>query len=377
MRELRETKEKLLTEELGKLSVEICRGNFQIRLRQVPGPGNKLNYVVDDIPSTYFAIKQLEHNIRTVYNVKQSNRFEIIFQLQGVLADRFPKYVIRTDVIDFYESIPQESLLKRIDEDALLILPSRKLIRQILNSYRNLSGSQVGLPRGVGISAYLAELYMRPFDAAIKAHQEVVYYARYVDDMMIIFAPRPNMSAERFWRFVKERAAAFGLTLNVAEKTMKRNLERPRRVELEYLGYKLTFGEGSLKITLGDKRRGAYKDRIKRSFDAYLRRQRFDEKRARRLLVRRVQFNTGNTRLSNNKKNVMVGVYYSNSLLSSLEDLKFLDGCLRSQIGSLKSTRLKNRLKKLSFEEGFLRKTFREFGTRELKQIVKPWKYEK
>jgi hypothetical protein len=334
MGDLRERKEKLLTAELEGIANQISRGNLQISLTQASGPGKKMNYVVDETPATFFALKQLQRNVQTIYGVKQSNRSEIVSQLSGILADKFPKYVIRTDIKDFYESIPQEALLKTIDADALLALPSRSLLRQILNRYRDLSRSKVGIPRGIGISAYLAELHMRAFDAAISAHPELLYYARYVDDMVIMFAPRPNLSVRRLEPFVRKQAAEQALPLN-RTKTIRYDLSTPRLCQLEYLGYKLTFGEGSVGITLSDKRIAGYKNRIKRSFDAYLRRQRFDEKRARRLLVRRIQFLTGNTRLSNNKKHVMTGIYYSNSLLSGLQDLEVLDQSLKSRIDSL------------------------------------------
>ena len=50
------------------------------------------------------------------------------------------------------------------------------------------SGS--GVPRGFGVSAYLSELYMREIDNEIKALPDVIYYARYVDDIVIIFSPK-------------------------------------------------------------------------------------------------------------------------------------------------------------------------------------------
>lgn len=39
------------------------------------------------------------------------------------------------------------------------------------------------------MSAYLAELYMRDIDKQIKSLPTVSYYARYVDDIIIVFTP--------------------------------------------------------------------------------------------------------------------------------------------------------------------------------------------
>ncbi len=373
--QLKKTKEELLTKELERISSEIAAGTIGITLKPVTIPGGKTAYTVARNPVSYFAIKQVQSNLNRVYGVKQSNRFEIISQLRNILGDPFPKYVIRTDVTDFYESIRQEDLLKKIDADGLLALPSRKIISQILKRYSSLPSSPTGIPRGIGISAYLAELYMRKFDDAIKAHSEVIYYPRYVDDMVVIFAPRPNSSINRLLPFVSRQAAQLGLKLNPT-KTSKHNLDKPRERKLEYLGYQFTFGKNPIRIGLGDKTKQKYKDRIKRSFDAYLKRAQFDQKRARRLLVKRIEFLTGNTRLLNSKHHVMIGIFYSNSLLSNSDELKALDDCLKTQTNLIKSPSLRKRLGKFSFQDGFSQRRYHAFNVREMSQIVGLWKHE-
>ena len=133
----------------------------------------------------YFIIKQLQRNIRKLYKVKQSDRHQIVSQLSCLLNDEFPKYLIRTDIQEFYESIPHDKLLEIIDHENLLSFTSKKYIKSILNEYKTLSASDNGLPRGIGVSAYLAELYMRQFDRKVKDDNEVIFYARYVDDIVI------------------------------------------------------------------------------------------------------------------------------------------------------------------------------------------------
>ncbi len=106
--------------------------------------------------NTFFALKQIQYNFRKLYKVKQANRFAIVSQIKGLLDDNFPKYVIRTDIQEFYESIPHDILLQKLNEENLLTFYSKKILFQILNEYKRLSGSEKGLPRGVGVSAYLA-----------------------------------------------------------------------------------------------------------------------------------------------------------------------------------------------------------------------------
>ncbi len=372
---LKKKKEELLTKELENISSEIASGNMRVGLQQVAIPGGKIAYAVDKTPKAYFIIKQLQQNVRKLYKVKQSSRYEIICQLKAALGDPFPKYIIRTDIRDFYESVSCEKLLRKLDEDALLTLPSRTIIRQILRDYQTLSGGLTGIPRGIGISAYLAELYMRQFDEAIRALDGIAFYARYVDDIVTAFSASPDSSATDLLPFVKEKAAVLGLKLNPG-KTSEYDCRKPGKHELEYLGYKIMFGDGSVRVGLSTKRDKKYKSRIKRSFDVYARQAQLSEKKARRLLIKRIEFLAGNTRLLNNKANIMTGVFYSNSLLSSADELESIDRALRAQARAIKPLSLRNSLKRFSFQDGFLERRFRAFTTQELAEIVEIWKYE-
>jgi hypothetical protein len=374
-RELETKKESLLTKELEKASDEICGGNFRVGLQSVTIPSGKKAYAVDNTPSVYFAMKQLQSNIRSAYAVKQSSRYEIICQLTRILGDRFPKYVVRTDIKDFYETIPREKLLKRIDADAFLTLPTRKIIHEVLSEFERLAGSVTGVPRGIGISAYLAELYMREFDKLVRAREGVIYYARYVDDIVVIFSPEPNSRLDQLLPFIKEQAKALNLALN-PEKTDDYDLSSPKKCEFEFLGYRITFGLSRTRVGLGDARMKKYEDRIKRSFDEYKKRAAYQERKARRLLIKRIKFLTGNTRLQNNKGNVMIGTFFSNSLLSDSNELRPLDDALKAEVNSIASASLKHQLNKFSFEEGFSQKRYHPFSTHELSQIVGLWKHE-
>jgi len=371
---LKKEKEKHLTLELQKISAEIGDKNFKVILRQVTIPSGKKAYGVGPDASTYFAIKQLQDNLRRIYRVKQSSRYEIICQLSKVLDDSFPKYVIRTDIDNFYESISREKLLKVLDTDAFLTFPSRRILRQVLEDYGSQSGSPTGVPRGVGISAYLSELYMREFDEGIKAHDDIIFYARYVDDIVIVFSPEPNSSVTGLRPFVEKQANAVGLTLNNT-KTRILDCRIPARCEFQYLGYKFSFGRGPITIGLSDNRKQKYKKRISRAFDVYKKRAQFEERKARRLLVRRIQFLTGNTRLKNNKANIMVGVFYSNSCLSDSNELTSLDDHLKVQIAAITPASLQKTLLQYSFKDGFSQRTFRSFSSNELSRIVEVWKH--
>jgi len=163
-KEIRAKKEDQLKIELEKISQKISEKLFRIEIKKVEIPNQKPIYTTLNTPENYFALKQIQYNVSKLFGVKQSNRFAIVEQVKILLEDKLPKFVIRTDIKDFYESIQHEKLLARINRDNLLTPFSRKILQGILLKYRDLSGTDKGIPRGIGVSAHLAELFMRDID---------------------------------------------------------------------------------------------------------------------------------------------------------------------------------------------------------------------
>ena len=358
--ELQEEKEVLLNIELKKISDEVLNNKFKIKLTKHDKITDKPVYKIEDEPKYFFALKQIQYNFRKLYKVKQANRFAIVSQIKGLLDDNFPKYVIRTDIQEFYESIPHDILLQKLNEENLLTFYSKKILFQILSEYKRLSGSDKGLPRGVGLSAYLAELYMRDIDRQIKSLPTVSYYARYVDDIIIVFTPiSTEDSRDYLGEIDKIIETKYFLTRNKT-KTKKCNLvpesiscKRKCSEEFDYLGYNIKFGNGAIKLRLTANKIKRYIHRIDLVIKSYLAYAKVNEKRARKILVKRLKFLTGNTRLLNNKKNILVGVFYSNNLLTDSSDFKCLDIYLTDEIQSkISVVHLKTRLAKYKFEEG-------------------------
>lgn len=377
-RDLKGDKNAQLNSELIKVSKKVQATDFKIELTQIPMGANKPLYTVKDTPECYFTMKQIQRNVSRLFGVKQSNRFEIVSQVTTLLNDSFPKYVLRTDIDDFYESIPHNRLLDKIHGNNLLSPFSRKILRQILYQYKGLANSDRGIPRGIGVSAYLAELYMRDIDKRIMAMADVLYYARYVDDIIIIFTPTTTNHQLDYLNKIKNIIENdFDLRLNDSppdSKTLTFDLTALHQAsELEYLGYRIIFGDGDIRTRLTDKKITKYRKRIDLAFNNYSHLSKVDSKEARKLLIKRLRFLTGNTRLKNNKNNVLVGIYYSNPHLTEVTDLISLDDYLRTKINTLTQNRLQNRLRKFSFVEGFRNRRFSPFKTHDLKIIMKIW----
>jgi len=169
----------------------ISKKSFSIDFEKLNGPKGKPVYSLKrDAPEHYYAEKQISKNLSRLYKVKQANRNQIVSQLADLLHDKFPYHFIRTDISNFYESIDHASLLKKLENDQLLSHKSLRLTKQLLTKFSSQVGSNgIGLPRGIGLSSYLAELYLRDFDQEIRGLEDVVFYARYVDDIVVVFAP--------------------------------------------------------------------------------------------------------------------------------------------------------------------------------------------
>ena len=375
-KDLKQKKEILLQAELDRVSNNVLDSGFTFDLKKIEIKNKKPFYTIKKTPEVFFLMKQLQRNVLKLYKVKQADRTAIINQLKCILGDGFPKYVIRTDIEGFYESIPHYELLRKVSENNLLTFVSKRFIRQILTDYKAKSASDNGIPRGIGVSAYLSEIYMRHIDEKIRSLPNVTYYARYVDDIIIVFTPTPvNNVSTMYLDDIQKIVENDKLKLNIHGKTREFDLRNTVKYDcLEYLGYRIFFGNGDIQILLSRNKIDKYKKRIALSLNAYKHDSRVDEKKARQLLVKRIRFLTGNTRLQGNKNNILVGIYYSHDLLTQIDDFNGLDSYLNYKIDLLiKSDSLKMRLKKMTFTEGFASRRFSPFNTHELTEIIHPW----
>lgn len=377
---LKDDREKMLESKLEAVSANVCEKDFSFGIKELDIGTPKKVYIAERNAETIFALKQIQYNIRRLYKVKQHNRHQIICQLRELLADSMPKYVVRTDISSFYESIPRQPLIKKLRDDPLLTLQSKKIIRRILYEYGQLSGNDKGLPRGIGISAYLAELYMRDIDRSIRNFPGVLFYARYVDDIVIIYCPPPNTRTLSFRKEVASSFKSMGLKRNRA-KTNIFNVASKSSFQMTYLGYtfkvvpKAKGVDAYVELRMSESKFERYKKRIDLTFADYFKNSQLSEPKARKLLEKRVRFLTGNTRLVNNKKNVVSGIYFSNVLINNVQDLKELDLHLKSKISALPNGRLKNRLSQRSFKYGFETKQYHKFSAGNLSEIVEVWKH--
>lgn len=335
------------------------------------------SYKLEDNVCNFFISKKIQENIRDTYKVRQSSRYAILSQLINLLEDNCPKYVIRTDIKNFYESIPQKTLLEKINNDYLLSIKTKKFINQILESYNGLTGqtdadTAIGVPIGIGISAYLSELFMRNVDNQIQELDDIIYYARYVDDIIAIFVPQSKKLDDSYLKKylirIKEIVEKEKLFIN-EEKTKEYNLldslssNNLKNNSINYLGYEIgseiESNKKQLVIELSKNKIDKYFKRIKLSFENFSEKKHHNRKKAFKLLSARIKYLTSNTKLRNNKDKVFVGIYYSNPFLNSDKSLEKLQDELDENINQAELTdKQKQKIKAYSFIDGFKKRTF-------------------
>lgn len=381
--------------ELEKVSIEVNNKNFKFDLQ----PKDDDIFVIQNTRDAFFAIKQLQYNVRKTFRVKQSGRHLILSQIKLLLNDSSPKYVIRTDVSKFFDSISQDKLAKKINDNTLLSNQSKKLIYQILDEYNSKKDKTKievgkGVPRGVGVSSYLSELYMKDVDSQIRNLQDVVYYARYVDDIFIVISPSlPKKGVDNYYARIIEIVGRENLFLKEKgdNKCSLLDLTVPNVTEqnITYLGYSVYIKKHGnntyVKFGLSEAKKVRIRNRIKMCFDHFNNINKYGIKNAKDELLLSLRFLCSNTKLSGAKSRVKTGIFYSNYLLDNdcLNDISEIDDFLKTQQLSLYdkifSSENKRQLfeekiktfiiRNISFTKGFSDKTYHNFTKNELKTI--------
>lgn len=335
-------------------------------------------------PEIFFALKQVQQNIKKAFKINQSDRYEVANQVINMLDNNLPKFVVRTDIKSFFESISHDKLKEKIRKNHILNAESKKIIKQIFDEYIKLSRSDKGIPRGVGISPDLAELYMRDIDNKIKALPNLTYYARYVDDIIAIFTPNTKYDKVCYLKKLVKIIKSEDLKLN-REKTKSFNLFNEQELELDFLGYRISKEKGKnskFQVSITESRFNKYKGKIDKTIENYNENNKSDEKSARKLLKNRLKYLTGNTRLLNAKKHILIGIYFSNLLLTNIEKLDCLDEHLIYKLKELQphqksticSKKLQEKLQEYSFKDGFNEKIFYKFNSKNMEDIPKIWR---
>lgn len=336
---------------LKKCEDKINSKDFEIKMNKfLDADSNKEVFTLNlNEPAVFFTLKQLQYNIHKTFKVKQANRHAILCDIKALLHTRVPLHVIRTDIGSFYESIPQEALLKKIEGNTLLSHKSKALIRTLLKLYDDCKDSSmvpkgVGIPRGIGISPLLSEIYVRDIDSQIKTFMGTLFYARYVDDIFVISTSLPEGSKDSkgYFTSLQAKFREYGLTLkdetDPKKKCILMDFTEPDKSypPFDYLGYCLTIARKNKKIDvtfgLSNNKITHFKDKVDHIVSHFINKSKCNIKDAYRDLFDSLNYVTGNVKLFKSKNGVKVGLFYNNDLLDKKEDLDMLQQYLRDKV---------------------------------------------
>lgn len=318
-------------------------------------------------------LRKIHKNIKRIYSVQQADRNNIVKQIKLLLKENVDMRIVRLDVRHFYESIDRQRILTKLIDDARLSYQTLSLLQCLFSN--PIVASETGLPRGLGVSAVLSELYMKYFDLEFKKIEGVYYYARFVDDIIVFCSS--ETSKELAWKYAGDELAKIGLQLN-KEKSYGLNPNAPEK-EFTYLGYTFRKTGNHLSVTIAQKKLNVIKTRLTRSFVRY------SKDRDYEILKLRIKFLTGNFTLYNPHTllPIKVGIYFNYKMATDVSALDEIDAyyqrllhCRRGKLGmaiALSKTHMKD-LEKYSFRFGFINHVNHHFTTDQMVRIANCWK---
>ncbi|MFN1266158.1 antiviral reverse transcriptase Drt3a [Pseudomonas lundensis] len=366
--------EALVSAELERVSKVISSKEFRLNVFLLPVTiGTKKVYGVGSSLDQVLAVRFVQRALKVLYEVRMPSRDMLVSQIKTLALDGVPKYIIRSDVESFYESVRHKELLDGIHQSPELSVLIKRILTRLMKDYVSVSGDNNGLPRGIGISAYLSEIYLSSIDIEIKRQENLFYYARYVDDMVLMFAPQRKELALKYLEMLSKILQSKGLKFN--DKTMTLDLLDVHRGKFDYLGYSFDVSSSTPGVRLSQRKFAKYKERIAKAFLDYSDKHVFIPEKAANELMLRCLFLTGNMRLFNRKSNAFIGVYFSNKYITDVAQLAGLDSFFKVKVAAISNPSLRKKLLKLSFVSGFKEKLFRNFDPKQLSELSRGWKH--
>lgn len=390
---------------LDEVSKNIERGSFKFKSFQSRSVRKKKIWR-NKSRSEELILRYTNHILKRIFAVKQSDRNQISAIVVTLLESGQSFKVIKCDLKNFYESIPYQFLLDKLSDTSIVSVKVLETLRQVQHATLK-NGDGQGIPRGVCLSATVAEIYMRDFDNFIRSFPSVFYYARFVDDIVIFChdiraLPQSEIQKALPKSLLLNKKKSYELVVSCrcmvsckcvgtckCERRCTCKKEEDKNNQLQYLGYKYIFSDlpekqsrkaRSVVVRIADVKIKKIKTRIINSFLDYFRTDNFS------LLYDRIQFLTSNYFVYGNisDSNLKAGIYYSYPNLTDLTDLSELDlflkktifarnGAFGRKVSSKLSDRQKIRLTKLSFTCGYENRTMVDFAPGDINLIKQCW----
>ncbi|WP_223639547.1 antiviral reverse transcriptase Drt3a [Rhodobacter sp. TJ_12] len=371
-------------------AVNTARNGFS----SLPLTPNKLAgrtiYQVNDLACD-LVLRKAAQNIRRITASKQGSRIEIVRRLKLFCEEGMPFTIAKMDIKSFYPSVDQETLSNLLNRRLITAPSTRSVVNSLIHHCK--MNSVGGLPQGLAISAELSEFYMQEFDRHMKEIFGAHYFARYVDDIVLIL---PELEHPKTLKNNIERALPTGLKLNSSKSkiyTFGGAKVKPAAVEhsFDYLGFRFSVHQigkdrplaRQVDLDIADSKVKKNKTRIVKSLLQYLADGNFDD------LIDRIRILTCGYQFFDERqqKKRSAGLQHTYSLINSnapaLAELdKFFSAmvlCRSGAIGGRLALSLTNRqrkeLLKYSFVCGFANRVHFRFTADRLAKLMECWKY--
>ena len=205
----------------------------ELKIRKGEIIDGKQVYCIENNIRNFIVSRVLQQKISQVYQLKTSNRNIIAAQLRNILADRYPKIVVKADVQSFYESIDFDGVIKNMESDHMMSAQFISLLKNIKYQYGEYSGKDKGIPRGIGVSAFIAEYVMRNFDNQVKAMDGLLYYARFVDDVIAIFSAGSNSTKDEICQLGKNAICGIEKAISNVKLSIHNDKTDPKKINFK------------------------------------------------------------------------------------------------------------------------------------------------
>lgn len=345
-------------------------------------------------------VRKLRLNLKVCSSSLIESRIQIVKCLSLLLEEGVPYRAYRLDIRSFFESFDAANVLKSISGIRRLSPKSQGLIANLLARHADMGGT--GIPRGLAISSTLSELLMNDFDTRVQRASDTFFFARYVDDIIVITSARET--ASDFLAKMRSWLPA-GLDLNPTKMAIADTGGRLQKIDstvspvllrFDYLGYGFTvrnplksetknLKEGDLTrdvdIDIATKKLKKIKTRLVRSFLEFSKTSDWP------LLKDRVAYLTQNFSVYNPKAGgkKIAGIFYSYPLAKEFSPgLKDLDSFLRNaalakngrlfaSTSGLMIGQQRRALLRYSFSRGHASKSFVHFSPQRISEIQSCW----
>jgi len=222
----------------------------EIRLARRRHRDTEVNPLDKTNDRTLLADRYVALLLSRLFNIQTIGRDHIIRALINTLhitkgSKNADRSIIKTDIQDFFATIDHDSLSQKLDGHMGVPTFVTKHVQTLLHSYNRIHQTRTGIPKGVPSSSVLAEIYLENLDVRIKQNPNVIFYSRYVDDIVIV--THGNAHTEVRTILINELKR-----LKLEENSRKSKVIPPEGYvndQFDYLGYGFAFDPKTRQLT--------------------------------------------------------------------------------------------------------------------------------